>query len=239
MITDNNPLCYIQTSGRLGATEQRWVSQLSQYDFTVKYRPRKQILAADALSRMPSCYAQLAEVRRNDTKINTDLHVEALKSAICNIEKKGHSVGLCYNSISFPKYDGNDISHMQQNDPILGRFLYYFTSGKKPRKKERLAENKLVTQMLRQRDRMFLDKKHVLCRVVKDPQAGELKQLAFPACLREQVMDALHTHGSPRDWKNHWIDTSQILLDWYVQWCYEILQDLWAMLHFQAATTED
>ena len=195
IITDNNPLCYIQTSGKLGATEQRWVSQLAQYDFTVKYRPGKQNSAADALSRMPSCSAQLAEVRQTDTKIDTDLRVEALKSAICNIEKKGHSVGLCNNSISFPKYDGNDISHMQQNDPILGRFLYYFTSGKKPSKKERLAENKLVIQMLRQRDRMFLDKNHVLCRVVKDPQAGELKQLALPACLREQVMDALHTQA--------------------------------------------
>ena len=137
----------------------------------------------------------MAEVRRTDTEIDTDLRVEALKSAICNIEEKGHSVGLCYNSISFPKYDGNDISHMQQNDPILGRFLYYFTSGKKPSKKERSAENKLVIQMLRQRDRMFLDKNHVLCRVVKDPQAGELKQLALPACLREQVMDALHTQA--------------------------------------------
>ena len=58
IFTDNNPLCYIQTSGKLGATEQRWVSQLAQYDFTVKYRPGKQNSAADALSRMPSCSAQ-------------------------------------------------------------------------------------------------------------------------------------------------------------------------------------
>lgn len=41
IIIDNNPLSYIQSSAKLGATEQRWVAQLAQYNFTVKYRPGK------------------------------------------------------------------------------------------------------------------------------------------------------------------------------------------------------
>ncbi|PIK57852.1 putative transposon Ty3-I Gag-Pol polyprotein [Apostichopus japonicus] len=52
VLTDNNPLAYIQTA-KLGATEQRWVSQLAPFDLTIKYRPGKQNRCADALSRCP------------------------------------------------------------------------------------------------------------------------------------------------------------------------------------------
>lgn len=71
--------------------------------------------------------------------------------------------------------------------------MYYFTSGKKSSKKERLAENKLSFRCCAKETECFWIKNHVLCRVVKDPHAGQLKQLALPACLREQVIDALHT----------------------------------------------
>lgn len=37
-VTDNNPLCYLKMA-KLGAIEQRWVAQLSVFDFEVKYRP--------------------------------------------------------------------------------------------------------------------------------------------------------------------------------------------------------
>ena len=51
VITDNNPLTYFR-SAKLGALEQRWASQLTQFDFDIQYRPGK-ISPADALSRMP------------------------------------------------------------------------------------------------------------------------------------------------------------------------------------------
>ena len=48
--TDNNPLSYIQTSN-LGATELRWVAQLAQFDYEIKYRSGRSNVNADALSR--------------------------------------------------------------------------------------------------------------------------------------------------------------------------------------------
>ena len=51
VITDNNPLTYFR-SAKFGALEQRWASQLAQFDFDIQYRPGK-INPADALSRMP------------------------------------------------------------------------------------------------------------------------------------------------------------------------------------------
>ena len=51
--TDNNPLTYVMSSAKLNATGMRWVNQLSEYDFTIKYRPGKSAADADGLSRNP------------------------------------------------------------------------------------------------------------------------------------------------------------------------------------------
>lgn len=51
--TDNNPLTYILTSAKLDATGHRWLSALSTYTFSLKYRPGKKNVDADSLSRRP------------------------------------------------------------------------------------------------------------------------------------------------------------------------------------------
>jgi hypothetical protein len=69
---------------------------------------------------MPTYSVQLAEIGQIYTRIDETLFVEALKLVICNIQEKEDSVVNCHNCISFPTYDGSDVSHIQQNDPILG-----------------------------------------------------------------------------------------------------------------------
>lgn len=49
--TDNNPLVHLETA-RLGAVEQRWVAQLSNFRYNIKYRSGLQNRNADALSRL-------------------------------------------------------------------------------------------------------------------------------------------------------------------------------------------
>ena len=51
--TDNNPLTYILTSAKLDATGQRWVAALAIFKFNIYYKPGKNNLDADALSRIP------------------------------------------------------------------------------------------------------------------------------------------------------------------------------------------
>ncbi|KAL7868936.1 hypothetical protein SRHO_G00103200 [Serrasalmus rhombeus] len=48
--TDNNPLSHLKTA-KLGATEQRWVAQLSAFHYTIHYRPGHVNKNADSLSR--------------------------------------------------------------------------------------------------------------------------------------------------------------------------------------------
>lgn len=51
--TDNNPLTYILSTAKLNATGHRWVCELSEFDFSIKYRPGKSNADADGLSHMP------------------------------------------------------------------------------------------------------------------------------------------------------------------------------------------
>ena len=51
--SDNNPLTYILSTAKCNATTSRWVAELADFHFTIKYRPGKANGDADALSRMP------------------------------------------------------------------------------------------------------------------------------------------------------------------------------------------
>ena len=82
VLTDNNPISYLQTSAKLGATEQRWAMQLAQYNFTIKYRPGRVNTAADAFSRMPSCNSISSVVPNTCSVLPEDMRVKALATAI-------------------------------------------------------------------------------------------------------------------------------------------------------------
>lgn len=53
LLTDNNPLNYLPTA-KHRAFEQKWASQYAEFDFEIKYRPGKQNVNADMLSRQPT-----------------------------------------------------------------------------------------------------------------------------------------------------------------------------------------
>ena len=53
IFTDNNPLVYLMETRKLNAYSERWLSELSEYNFTIKYRPGVINCDADCLSRLP------------------------------------------------------------------------------------------------------------------------------------------------------------------------------------------
>ena len=52
MYTDNNPLTYVLTMAKFNATGHRWVAALSNYTFSIIYKPGKGHKDADALSHI-------------------------------------------------------------------------------------------------------------------------------------------------------------------------------------------
>lgn len=51
--SDNNPVTYVLSTAKLNATGHRWVSELANFNITLKYRPGKSNTDADFLSRTP------------------------------------------------------------------------------------------------------------------------------------------------------------------------------------------
>ena len=52
VFTDNNPLTYVLTTAKLDATGHRWIAALSNYTFSITYKPGKGHVDADALSHI-------------------------------------------------------------------------------------------------------------------------------------------------------------------------------------------
>lgn len=51
--TDNNPLTYVLSTAKLNAVGHRWVGELADFRFEIRYRPGKVNIDADTLSRLP------------------------------------------------------------------------------------------------------------------------------------------------------------------------------------------
>lgn len=51
--SNNNPLTYVLSTAKLNATGSRWIAELADFNFAIKYRPGKENIDADSLSRMP------------------------------------------------------------------------------------------------------------------------------------------------------------------------------------------
>lgn len=51
--SDNNLLTFVLTSAKLNATGCRWVAELTDFHFTIKYHHGKESIDADSLFKMP------------------------------------------------------------------------------------------------------------------------------------------------------------------------------------------
>ena len=52
VFTDNNPLTYVLKTAKLNANGLRWVGELADFDFDIRYRPGTSNIDADTLSRL-------------------------------------------------------------------------------------------------------------------------------------------------------------------------------------------
>lgn len=59
MLTDNNPLTYMLTSAKLDACGHHWLADLSNFNFSIRYRAGKKSQDADGLSRCPRAPAEV------------------------------------------------------------------------------------------------------------------------------------------------------------------------------------
>ena len=198
--TDNNPLCYVMTSAKLSAVEQRWVAQLSRFRFKLVYRPGRENTNADGLSRMP----QMDDLQVMDpeevmevlgiTTVPVDLQQKLLQTATFVVEAEVSSIqAQVQPHLSvLPSYPQSKLRELQEQDPTLKRVWHFVKRGDKPHQRDLRGETSEVKVVLRQWEKLK-ERKQLLYRVITDPvTTEEVHQLLLPMSLKLQVLECCH-----------------------------------------------
>ncbi|CAG2234451.1 unnamed protein product [Mytilus edulis] len=191
MFTDNNPLCYLQTS-KLSAHEQRWLSKLAVFNFEVKYRQAKHNNNADALSRM---HDKIELSKSEDVKNLLQTFAAGtvvpndLASNIQSVSRKSVYTEEAF--VTLPTLDRQEVKDLQERDTVVGKFIEIWNTKRKPLRSEQRKFDRPLVTLLRQWDRIEVVD-GLVYRVIIDPNQGQLKQLILPAVLRDKVLKNCH-----------------------------------------------
>ena len=193
--TDNNPLTYVLTSAKLNATGLRWVGDLADFNFTIRYWPGKANVDADTLSRMPPDISSYMETCTETT--SQDVLQAVVSSVKLQEQGKVNWVSALTSdsallSSDTPEVDGSrmpkiDIKQAQINDKTVGRVRHLIQCGQRPTTSERKKETLDTQLLLHEWERLFLDKEGILRR-----NKGPVSQIVLPKKFHLLVYRELH-----------------------------------------------
>ncbi|KAK2188352.1 hypothetical protein NP493_135g04006 [Ridgeia piscesae] len=205
VFTDNNPLSYIQSTVKLGATEMRWVAELALFNFTISYRSGKHNGNADALSRKPQGVCE-PEPKRFESSMETvaatfgatlesTVMPEPLKSRIWGQMKAAQVEEVQAGSpatatFTFPTFPKEDMMQWQRADAHISRVWLFWDTGKMPTTRQLMKEDRPTRKLLRDWKRLSITN-GVLYRTVF-MHGNHVKQVLLPNNLKAQVLDAVH-----------------------------------------------
>ena len=208
VFTDNNPLSYLQTTVKLGATEMRWAADLAQFTFTIKYRSGRSNRNADALSRKVSHGEEPPVARLEEVASARTFHVlgngtgtlipdcvracaeEAMAEPLLQ-ESRVRSPSMAPQAVStFPSISSGDMVTMQRGDEAIGRLWYYWERKHPPTLRQLMKEPKPARRLLREWKRVKQED-GVLYRVVQ-VNGQEVRQLILPGSLKDKVLRSVH-----------------------------------------------
>ena len=167
VFTDNNPLSYVLTTSKLNATGMRWITELSQYNFTIRYRPGKQAVDCDFLSRYPHEFTEVIspeDVTTTKTKSNPAVEINS-----------------CATSLS-----KHMIAEEQENDQSLIEIYKAVKMDVKPSKREKKRWHKESRMLVRQWN--YLEIENDILKISRFNN----KVLVLPKNLRDIVYKELH-----------------------------------------------
>ena len=192
VLTDNNPLKYLQTA-KLGAVATRWAADLAQFDFDIKYRTGKTNVVADALSRYPM-ETTMEQVQTFFQRMvaSTAVPIEELLNGTSDqICSEKEMVFLTEQFATLPSYTNKDLKQQQKSDSNVGVLWKFWMDKQRPSKKILQRENRIVRKLCYQWDRL-VERQGVLYRKVQDEFEGDQLQLIMPSKLQSMVLTELH-----------------------------------------------
>ena len=197
VLTDNNPLTYVLTSGKLNATGHRWVAELSDFHFTIKYRRGTANGDADFLSYPPKDIQHLLEQCTEEIStdvIDASLHAVQEDSGknfawISAIGANPDVIRDCQPQIVTPlkAISLNEIKESQENDNAINKVIHFQRIGQRPTKEELANESKELRLLMYEWHKLELGRDGLLRRKTRDRS-----QIVLPAKLRHLVYQHLH-----------------------------------------------
>ncbi|KAI3358208.1 hypothetical protein L3Q82_003205 [Scortum barcoo] len=130
--SDNNPLTYVTKSAKLNATGHRWVAELADYRFTLKYRPGSANRDADFLSRRTrhieeimqecteECRPEVMESISQALEITQRGEINWISAVTCNPDALPQASTT---SVPIQPLAVDDIRSLQNSDPTISRVL--------------------------------------------------------------------------------------------------------------------
>ncbi|XP_048258582.1 uncharacterized protein LOC124117558 [Haliotis rufescens] len=191
VLTDNNPMTWVLTSAKLGATGHRWLAALSAYNFTISYRPWKNNADAHVLSRLQTPEDQSNMRQISSHSINAICNMTSTLSLVESVSVSSAIIQEQEVEISDEKCDANvhDWRRAQARDPALDTVMAHLRNGTKTRPIDCRADPEMCGLM--KNFSSFKLRRGVLYRVISvDGETCE--QLVLPSRCHQSVLHWLH-----------------------------------------------
>ncbi|XP_041837251.1 uncharacterized protein LOC121637270 [Melanotaenia boesemani] len=198
--TDNNPLTYVLTTAKLSATGHRWLASLTTYDFDIKYKPGRENVDADWLSRNamerddgwghipPSGVKALCrqfsvtQPAARPTRLVDQLGVPP------TVIPPAYALSTHLGVSALEMLSSEELRRAQDRDPDISVAKQAVQSGVWPTSQSCTAD---VALLQRERSRLLI-KSGRLYRKTTRPVGGPVSQLVLPKEHRLKVLKSVH-----------------------------------------------
>ncbi len=136
--TDNNPLTYVLSSAKLNAVALRWVNDLADYNFMIKYRAGKLNTDADYLSRRP---LDIGELKQFCVETLNPRCLDAVLTGVGQASD-AKTIHVSVNNLTFTvnhevtAISRDEVVQEQRLDVVIGPVYTAVQSGTRPVRKE-------------------------------------------------------------------------------------------------------
>ncbi|XP_067334566.1 uncharacterized protein [Channa argus] len=192
--TDNNPLTYVMSTAKLNAVGFRWVGELSDFRFDIRYRPGKVNVDADTLSRCPldinkymkECTEQLVGEAVTTTweGCRASKNQDVAWIAALTISQ-GDQLEASSRDVLLPM-DPAELQRAQRDDSVIGEIMKMKESKKTLTDDMKRSVKGASKKMMHEWGKLCIED-GILYR--KTP---ERRQLVLPASLKSLVLKHLH-----------------------------------------------